>query len=54
MASLMDMLGEMIGKVFDSRFAGIIAMLGIAAGAVVSIAVGFRVTYVIVTMIGAS
>ena len=44
---------DMIGKVFENRLLGIVAMVCIAGGAVVSIAGGFRVAYTLVTMIGA-
>lgn len=43
---------EMIQKVLENRPAMIVIMIGAAAGAVISIAGGFLVTYNLVTMIG--
>jgi hypothetical protein len=46
-------MNEMIEKVFSCRILGSIVMVGIAAGAVTGIVVGFRLTYAAVTLIGA-
>jgi hypothetical protein len=47
------MNNELIQKVLDNRPLMIVLMLGVAAGAIISIAGGFLVTYKLVTLIGA-
>lgn len=47
------MNNELISKVLDNRPVMIVVMLGTAAGAVISVAAGFRIVYQLVTWIGA-
>jgi hypothetical protein len=47
------MNNEAIQKILENRLVMIFVMLGVAAGAVVSIATGFRIAYKVVTFIGA-
>jgi hypothetical protein len=43
---------ECVAKIFGCKLTAFIASLGLAAGAVISIAMGFRMTYDLVTLIG--
>lgn len=50
----MERIVEMFQELMSNRARSIVVMLGAAAGAVVTIAGGYYVTYLLVTWIGAS